>query len=363
VLNTNEFKSLLDDKTGMLQLKHVNGLLRFLSHFTLFAAWNPDGTSATAELKRAAIDGSKDVGRRVVVDVAGATLVSHGKGRKAGGFAAGAYQRGFVANQSNPWINAGFHNFLMTRIVAGPGFNLQQFGGDSAEEKARLRCILLDADVSLWDGFIKWLAGLPEAQMPRERSAVKLVGDDNGKPDSEPNFSKENHASFLAVVAHGLLRKDDGTPLNYSCWAGKDGLNTSIFNGLESHGWQDGLVLPGDFLRQMIDKWYDARHTHVKGKGQNTVAAGVLKALIERKVLTPNTEGNFKLERGAIGDALAAVGVAPPPKAHGWFERERHIGNASALAQIWLNRQGFRGVGLRAFPGLFSLGAAKADVL
>lgn len=52
--------------------------------------------------------------------------------------------------------------------------------------------------------------------------------------------------------------------------------NLSIFNGIEEHGWQDGIKFPANFLKQLIDCWYKNRHQHVKGNSKNTVAAGVL---------------------------------------------------------------------------------------
>lgn len=125
-----------DDKTGMLQLKHVNGLMRFNSYFTIYAAWNPESPNYLAKVVTEAL---RAHGRRIVAAAVSAVLVSHGKGRKPGGFAAALFIREFIANQFNPWINTAFHNLLMTRIDAGPGFNLQQFGGDTPEEMARLR--------------------------------------------------------------------------------------------------------------------------------------------------------------------------------------------------------------------------------
>ena len=133
VLDSNEFKAICDDKTGTLQLKHVNGLMRFTSHITLYAAWNPESPNYLQKVVKEAL---RVYGRRIVAAAVSAVLVSHGKGRKPGGYAAARFIREFVANQFNPWINTAFHNLLMTRIVAGPGFNLQQFGGDSPEDSS-----------------------------------------------------------------------------------------------------------------------------------------------------------------------------------------------------------------------------------
>ena len=235
MLDTNEFKALCDDKTGTLQLKHVNGLMRFTSHFTIYAAWNPESPNYLQKVVKEAM---RVYGRRVVAASVSAVMVSHGKGRKPGGFAAARFTREFIANQFNPWINTAFHNLLMTRIDAGPGFNLQQFGGDTPEEMARLRCILFDGELNLWDQFLNYFAALPEAQKPAVGTEVTTFSTEattlavNPSPFQPAVFSDEILAK-LAVVKHGLFQDAKGE-MNYECKS-KDGegLNISIFNGIE----------------------------------------------------------------------------------------------------------------------------------
>ena len=240
MLDTNEFKALCDDKTGTLQLKHVNGLMRFNSYFTIYAAWNPESPNYLAKVVTEAL---RAPGRRIVAAAVSAVLVSHGKGRKPGGFAAASFILEFIANQFNPWINTAFHNLLMTRIDAGPGFNLQQFGGDTPEEMSRLRCILFDGELNLSYQFINYLAALPEAQKPAVGTQVTTFSTEapraatattavNPSPFQSALFSDEIIAK-LAVVKHGLFQDAKGA-MNYECKS-KDGegLNISIFNGIE----------------------------------------------------------------------------------------------------------------------------------
>ena len=48
----------------------------------------------------------------------------------------------------------------------------------------------------------------------------------------------------LAVVKHGLFQDAKGA-MNYESKSRDgEGLNSSIFNGIEEHGWQDGIKFP-----------------------------------------------------------------------------------------------------------------------
>jgi hypothetical protein len=115
-------------------------------------------------------------------------------------------------------------------------------------------------------------------------------------------------------------------------------------------------------LKQLIDCWYKTRHTHVDGKGKTTVAAGVLKELVEKKILVANGEDDsYLLERSAIATAMKSAGVAPPPISHAWYERERSSNSATLIAAWWIKRADFRGTSLRAFPAVFKLGSAVED--
>ena len=236
-------QAICDDKTGTLQLKHVNGLMRFTSHFTIYAAWNPESPNYLQKVVKEAL---RVYGRRVVAASVSAVLVSHGKGRKPGGFAAALFIREFVANQFNPWINTAFHNLLMTRVVAGPGFNLQQFGGDSPEEMARLRCILFDGELSLWDQFLNYFAALPEAQKPAVGTEVTTFLTEapalGGSMFQEAKFS-DDIISKLAVVKHGLFEDVTGK-MNYNIKSkDSEGLNPSIFNGIEVNAAARRLII------------------------------------------------------------------------------------------------------------------------
>ena len=233
VFNSNEFKALCDDKTGQAQLKHVNGVERFESFFTIFAAWNPLQNFDETKKVLAMV---KERGRRIVACAVSAVLVSCGKGRKPGGAAAALYILKTLSNQFNPWINAGVLNFLMTGIVAGPGFNLQQFGGDSPEEVARLRSLLLYSDLTLWDQFINFFAALPEAQKPAPGSDVTTYETDKNVNTNGLHHTKMSDESLtkLAVVKHGLFQNKSGC-LNYAFNSKDDGLNLAIFNGIEEH--------------------------------------------------------------------------------------------------------------------------------
>jgi hypothetical protein len=367
VFDTDDFKSLLDDETGQAQFKHVNGVERFPSYITVYASWNP---IRKPELVLALLAAR---GRRIVAAAVAAALVSHGSGRKPGGYAGAEYFRGVLENQLNPWINANVHNFLMTGIHAPPSFNLQQFGGDSPEEVARLRSILLYSDLSLWDQFIKYFAALPEAQLPAEGakwSKYTPPSAANEQPiQTADNFVAEHHTHELSVAKHGLFRekrkdkdgKDEAGDLNYTCKPSIDaGAFAAVFNGIEEHGWQDGITIPAVFLKVLIDTWYKSRHPHIDGKARTTVAVAVLKDLADKKVLVADADDNYTLKRSDIAAALKAVGVAPPPLAHAWFERERASNNNKVLAEWWCDRKAFRGTSLRAFPTIFRLGGGAA---
>jgi len=366
VFDTDNFKSLLDNETGQAQLKHVNGVERFLSYITIFASWNP---IRKPELVLALLAAR---GRRIVAVAVAAALVSHGNGRKPGGYAGAEYFCGVLENQLNPWINAGVHNFLMTGIHAPPGFNLQQFGGDSPDEVARLRSILLYSDLSLWDQFIKFFAALPEAQLPAEGAAWSKYDEKDKEVKPAVNFVAYRNTHQLSVAKHGLFRgkeeeKATGvvptTDLNYTCKPSIDaGAFAAVFNGIEEHGWQDGITIPAVFLKVLIDTWYKSRHPHIDGKARTTVAVAVLKDLADKKVLVADADDNYTLQRSNIAAALKAVGVAPPPLAHAWFERARASNNNKVLAEWWCDRKAFRGTSLRAFPTIFRLGdGAAAD--
>ena len=366
IFDSDDFKSLCDDETGQAQLKHVNGVERFPSYIAIFASWNP---IRKLELVQALLAGR---GRRVIAAAVAAVLVSHGSGRKPGGYAGAEYFRGVLENQLNPWINANVHNFLMTGIHAPPSFNLQQFGGDSPEEVARLRSILLYSDLSLWDQFIKFFASLPESQLPAEGakwSKYTPTSAANEQPiQTADNFVAEHHTHELSVAKHGLFRekrkdkdgKDEAGDLNYSCKPSFDaGAFAAVFSGIEEHGWQDGITIPAVFLKLLIDTWYKTRHPH-DGKGKTTVAAAVLKDLADKKVLAADADDYYTLKRSEIAAALKAVGVAPPPVAHAWYDRERASNNKKLLAEWWLERKAFRGTSLRAFPTIFRLGGGAA---
>ena len=62
------------------------------------------------------------------------------------------------------------------------------------------------------------------------------------------------------------------------------------------------------------------------------MAAGVLKELVEKKILVANEDDSYLLERSAIANAMKSAGVAPPPIAHAWYERERSSNSATLIA-------------------------------
>ena len=352
VLDSNEFKALCDDKTGTLQRKHINGIERFVSFFTLWAAWNPKSKNYLQKV----LEGVPDRGRRVVAVAVSSTLVSQGKGRKPGGSAAARYIRTFLANQANPWINSAFHNFLMTEVEAGPSFNLQIFGGDSQDEIARLRCILFDGELSLWDQFLNFWVSLPEAQLPAVGVPVLLVG---GEGSPVEGIFDVCLTDMLAVVKHGLFQsKENGLlnmkPVKASKSVG-EGLSVALLIGIEEHGWQDGISIPANLLKQVIDCWYRHRHPHLEGKAKTTVAAGILKELVAKRILTAETDGSFRFERSAIATQMKAVGIAPPPLAHAWYDRVQSKNNKKLLADWWGHSADFRGPSARSFPVVFAL--------
>ena len=345
------------------QLKHANGVERHENYMTVYATWNPHQKPEKALALLA------ERGRRVVACAVAATLVSHGNGRKPGGHAGAEYFCQLLENQLNPWLNSGVYNFLTTGVHAPPELNLQQFGGNGPEEVARLRSILLYDDLSIADQFIKYWAALPEAQLPAEGGDwSKYVGQSGETPIQTANFFQPTeHTVNLAVTKHGLFQGTQGDKqrLNYEHKVStKDdaGAFASVFNGIEEHGWQDGISVPAAFLKSLIDQWYKTRHAHEDGRGKTTVAVAVLKDLAEKKVLVADANDDYTMKRKDIATALKAAGVAPPPLAHAWFERERARNNAKLLADWWCNSEEFRSTSLRAFPAVFGLGGGAVAV-
>ena len=101
-----------------------------------------------------------------------------------------------------------------------------------------------------------------------------------------------------------------------------------------THLWQDGISIPANLLKQVMDcrspsssGWYRHRHPHVEGKAKTTVAAGILKELVAKRILATETDGSFRFERSAIATQMKAVGIAPPPLAHAWYDRVQSKNN------------------------------------
>ena len=163
----------------------------------------------------------------------------------------------------------------------------------------------------------------------------------------------------LAVVKHGLFQsKENGLlnmkPVKASKSVG-EGLSVALLIGIEEHGWQDGISIPANLLKQVMDCWYRHRHPHLEGKAKTTVAAGILKELVAKRILTAETDGSFRFERSAIATQMKAVGIAPPPLAHAWYDRVQSKNNKKVLADWWGHSADFRGPSARSFPVVFAL--------
>jgi hypothetical protein len=163
----------------------------------------------------------------------------------------------------------------------------------------------------------------------------------------------------LAVVKHGLFQSKENGLLNMKASkSAKEGLSVALLIGIEEHGWQDGISIPANLLKQVMDCWYRHRHPHVEGKAKTTVAAGILKELVAKRILaTEETDGSFRFERSAIATQMKAVGIAPPPLAHAWYDRVQSKNNKKLLADWWGDSADFRGASARSFPVVFALAA------